>query len=58
MMVLLVYPALWLIPGPDHGHQEAVGNPMGPKVTGPGPMGCVPKIRAEVGRMHWNAMDE
>lgn len=22
MMVVLVYPALWLIPGPDHGHQE------------------------------------
>ena len=25
MMVVLVYPALWLIPGPDHGHQEAAG---------------------------------
>ena len=22
MMVVLVYPALWFIPGPDHGHQE------------------------------------
>jgi len=22
MMVVVVYPALWLIPGPDHGHQE------------------------------------
>ena len=25
VMVVLVYPALWLIPGPDHGHQEAEG---------------------------------
>lgn len=22
MMVVLVYPALWFIPGPDHGHEE------------------------------------
>lgn len=22
MMIIFVYPALWLIPGPDHGHQE------------------------------------
>lgn len=26
MMILIVYPALWIVPGQDHGHQEDLGD--------------------------------